>query len=524
MDGRIERAGSRFSAPKVSTYEAVLLFLVLAGLAYSLHALATVWSAPILEKHQFRQTQTALSAYWLLQGGPALAYQTPVVGAPWVIPFEFPLYQWCVAGVARLGVPLDSAGRLVSWLYYAASLPLAAYVLRRIGLPRDMILGALVLWLFSPLYVFWSRTFMIESCAVFLALAFLAGLVLYLDLLRRKAGLSLLVLATALMAGAAVLAALVKITTFFAFALAGGAITLHAMITAWRRDGLKAALIAGIAPGLAVLAALVATSWWVAFSDALKAQSPIGALLTSTALHDWNFGTEKLADSTFWRSVVAGRATSDAVGSRLGLIVALAGLLLPRTRTVAAAGLVLYVAPFLVFTNLHNVHNYYQYANALFLVLAVGAGVWAVSQLPGVRPALARTAAGLLLLVLAAGEMIALPYQLPPVSAEIQARTLAVAQEAARLTGKDEAIFVFGYEWSSEIAYYAQRRAVSVPNWATDTVVATDPRDLRRWIGKAPLGAVVDCRSEPSPALDTWIARLAAGRAMHVAHGCRFYS
>ena len=37
---------------------------------------------PILEAHSFRQTQTALTAYWINREGWQLAYQTPVAGYP----------------------------------------------------------------------------------------------------------------------------------------------------------------------------------------------------------------------------------------------------------------------------------------------------------------------------------------------------------------------------------------------------------------------------------------------------------
>src|ERR1700730_19303248 len=71
------------------------------------HALVVLFlgiDKPLLDLHYFRQTQTALSAYWILKGGPWLAYETPVLGFPWAVPFEFPVYQLLAAGVAWLGI------------------------------------------------------------------------------------------------------------------------------------------------------------------------------------------------------------------------------------------------------------------------------------------------------------------------------------------------------------------------------------------------------------------------------------
>src|ERR1700722_9222047 len=59
------------------------------------------WNDPLLGMHSFRQTQTAITSYWILRGSPWLAYHTPVFGAPWSIPFEFPMYQLLVALIVK---------------------------------------------------------------------------------------------------------------------------------------------------------------------------------------------------------------------------------------------------------------------------------------------------------------------------------------------------------------------------------------------------------------------------------------
>ena len=80
--------------------------------------LSTAWQ-PLIDQHEFRQTQTALTALYLnptIQG--LLNYETPVLGSPWSLPFEFPFYQFLVYWIARLfWLPLDSAGRLLSVLF-----------------------------------------------------------------------------------------------------------------------------------------------------------------------------------------------------------------------------------------------------------------------------------------------------------------------------------------------------------------------------------------------------------------------
>ena len=146
-----------------------LLFCAL--LAHSFGVLCWRWNQPLVGEHAFRQNQTAETVYWMLRGGPLLAYWTPVLGPPWSIPFEFPLFQWIVALLARMGVGLDPAGRCVSWAFGV----LALLPLSRISTYFDIdpwIVGCL--YLASPLYLFWGSAFLIDTCALFFAASFLA--------------------------------------------------------------------------------------------------------------------------------------------------------------------------------------------------------------------------------------------------------------------------------------------------------------------------------------------------------------
>ena len=50
---------------------------------------------PLIDRHEFRQTQTALTALFLeFNARSFVNYETPVLGAPWSIPFEFPFFQF----------------------------------------------------------------------------------------------------------------------------------------------------------------------------------------------------------------------------------------------------------------------------------------------------------------------------------------------------------------------------------------------------------------------------------------------
>src|SRR5260221_13530930 len=138
------------------------LLLLLAATAAA-YLMAYRWNASLIDRHSFRQTQTAISVRSMLDGGPLLAYETPVLGRPWSIPFEFPTYQWLVAlTVLATRLPLDQAGRVVSVGSFGLLL-LAVYSGTALFTadPFRRVISVLLL-LAPPLYIFWSLPGMIE--------------------------------------------------------------------------------------------------------------------------------------------------------------------------------------------------------------------------------------------------------------------------------------------------------------------------------------------------------------------------
>ena len=81
---------------------------------------------PLVGEHNFRITQTASTAFWFVQEGFRLDYQTPVVGKPWSIPFEFPIYQYLTALLSLLGgLSIEVSGRIISILSIIGTLCMA---------------------------------------------------------------------------------------------------------------------------------------------------------------------------------------------------------------------------------------------------------------------------------------------------------------------------------------------------------------------------------------------------------------
>ena len=154
---------------------AAFLALLISHVGFSLVG----WSHGLLPGQEFRQTQTAISSLFIQrESNFALSYPTPILGKPWSAPMEFPLYQWAVVGVSNLTkLPLAPSARVVSLASFYLIFPALFLLLGRSGVRPAHRWIALSVILLGPIYVFYSRAFMIESMALMASVWFLAALV-----------------------------------------------------------------------------------------------------------------------------------------------------------------------------------------------------------------------------------------------------------------------------------------------------------------------------------------------------------
>ena len=458
--------------------------LLFAGmLLLALWVLTRHWNLPILDRHDFRQLQTALSTYWLRADGLRLAYPLPLFGPPWSAPLEFPLYQACVASLSgTFHLPLEQTGRAVGIAFFLATLPALYGLLGLFGAPPPRRFTVLTAVILTPVYLFYTRTFMIESTALCLSAWFLFG---YLRSLRDQ-GWRWLVMAVAL----GVLAALVKITTFAVFCIPAAGCALCEL---WRQrhgPGSKVARL-GLRASLPALAALGVAAWWVHFSDAIKQSNPFSAFLTSSHLSSFNFGSvaERL-DPAFWSSI--GESFTSDVLSESTMALTLLGLCLVdrRDRRVALLTAAVALGGPLIFSPLFFFHDYYFYANALFLTGAAG---WVLAALLD-SSRLPRTARIVLPLLFFGTQLLAFnrsgyaaSYRgQPPRPPELAALVQAVVPPG-------DVVLILGWDWNSRLPYYAQRRAIMVPLQHEEDTAGLDeiaarlpPRQIAAVIWKGP--------------------------------------
>lgn len=476
--------------------------IVAAMLAHYLWFLIATVSGPLLDYHAFRQTQTAISVFHMLNGGSLVAYSTPVLGYPWIIPFEAPIYQWTVVLLASL-VPfeLDAVGRITSSMYFLGALAVGFLALRRLFPGPTIIPGLFVaLMLASPLYAFWSRTFMIETTAVFWGCVFLYGVG---EFSRRPRALAWAVAFVGCM-----LCALAKATTWPGFAVAAGALCAYQ----WR--GQIGSMLGGgefwryfrrlardAAPLISmVFVTVIVLFAWVEISDTFKSLSEIGRLVTSDNLRRWNYGwLEQRYSSQFWMGTVMERALPEALGA-LWFVPAGAIAMSIRSKRhlwIAAACVVLFLVPMMMFTNLHIRHVYYQMANSIFAIAAAAIAMggtldrFSLRHWPGWL-----TAVALALVILFQHIEFYNGYRRSAVANYSDDERLQVALGARSSVAEDAALVVFGLEWTSEMHYYAQRKGVTFgwPPGVAEHILQLR-RTPERYLGKLPLGGIIDCRA-----------------------------
>lgn len=445
-----------------------IYFLTVFFISFLIHFCVSLigWNNPLLDQHGFRQTQTAITTFYTVMEGFRLDYITPVLGAPWSIPFEFPLYQWIVAiFVIIFKTPIDQTGRFVSLTFFYLSLLPLGLILKIYFKKISYVLIVLSFVLLNPIYLFWSRAYMIESLALFLGLLFVW---LVIIALRTNKWLFIIL---AIIVGS--LSALVKITTFFALGFSAGCVLLFYFYKDHGLNYIKYKVIGKYIIYVVLLFVIpVSTGFmWTKFADSQKSLNPLAKnFITSENLSGWNFGTldQKLDIKTWIRVVehsVLPETTfkSDKLSYSLIILLLLSITLFLfskwRQKLELVSVLVLFLVGPLVFTNLYFVHSYYYFANNFFISIIFGILVISVCK----RENLYIKYLGIvlifpLLLVFNFFQYKDGYYYSSQITNNYP--LIKIASVISEITSSEDTIIVYGYDWDSSLPYYSKRKAI----------------------------------------------------------------
>lgn len=420
--------------------------LFVLGLLFHCWAMTVGWQSKALPGVEFRQAQTAHSAFWIKADRDfSPAYPTPVLGKPWSIPMEFPLYQWTVVKISDwTNWSLTKSGRAVSIACFYLALPAVFLLLRRWRMAvahRWLVLAVMVT---CPLYIFYARGFLIETMALMFSLWFWVGFE------RGVAGRQVGWLAVAALAGAG--AGVVKVTTFLLYLLP---VAWWAVARLWqaRRAG-WAREAAWMAAALAV--PFAATLGWLHYSDETKALNPLARFLTAQNLQDFNLGTNATRFSRVmwqmkWR-IVSEELTWLPLVALSALIVLVVGR--ARWREYAGA-LAAFGSVLVLFPVLYALHDYYYVANTALLVLAIGLALVALAESRAPR-----LVVWLVALVAIGGQAGRYLKHYYPTQSQVLPGGNGLTLALRTVTNPRDVIVILGQDWNSIVPYYAQRRAL----------------------------------------------------------------
>ncbi len=422
-------------------------------LAHFLFA-TTNWREGFMPGHEFRQTQTALIAYYVDQEDNfSIDYSVPILGKPWILPLEFPAYEWAVVALTRAtGLPIHQAGRIISLGAFYLTLPALYLLLAQLGLPPPRRLFVLACSLVCPVYIFYARAILIDPTALMFSVWYLAA---FTRMLRQR---NWRWFAVCLLCGVA--AGLIKSLVWFVWVVPAAAYGLWRLWQSWSEDGPPAAARTA-AWGLGVMVVPAATAmWWSLYTDSIKASHSSAYIFTSANLARDNYGTFSLAahlSSTTWKNLLTCWQQSLLPPWAFGLIVVPGLLFLPKTRRLIAGALVLFLAAQMTIPLAYALQDYYFYAANLFAVAAI-----AFTALGLLDTRLPRwLVAPLLPLPLAAlfATYHADYFQLQSVKSNGGS---GLTEALRAYTPPDSVLIVAGNDWAPIIPYYAQRKALMI--------------------------------------------------------------
>ena len=407
------------------------------------------WQNKNLAGYGFRQSQTALSAFEIKEHRNfSIDYSTPVLGKPWAIPLEFPLFQWSAVAVSDwTGLGLVKSGRLVSLTCFYLMLPAVFLLLGNLGVAPGRRWLALALIVTSPIYIFYGRAFLIETMAL------MFGLWFWVAFERGVKDRNWRWLILAAVAGTG--GGLVKVTTLILYLLAGAGWALR-RLWATRRDRVWKQELGWMTA--AVTIPLLATLVWTLHADAVRQLNPLAHFLSGKAFNEFNFGTWPTRLSLdLW--LHKWQTASLHVTWWPVLIVALVLMFFSnRIRRLQCLGLIsLFLIPLAIFPVLYGIHHYYFLANGVLLLTALGLVLIGVAE--NTRWS---WAPALLVFIMAGGQAFWYTgsyYELQ--TSNIECDT-TLTQSLRGLVQPDEVIVIVGQEWDPMIPFYTQRRAIMI--------------------------------------------------------------
>jgi hypothetical protein len=420
--------------------------------------LATMnWRWGFLLGHEFRQTQTAIITQYIeKENNFSIRYSTPILGKPWEFPLEFPLYEWSVALLSRVtSRPQFESARAVSLASFYLTLGALYLLLGQAGLPPVRRLVTLSLTLATPVYIFYSRAFLMDTMALMASAWFLAA---FVEVMRVRRWRWLVLCAVAGGAGG-----LIKSLTFFVWLWPAALYGAWCVAKDWRGGVSWRDRLATVAWGFgAVLVPALLVNWWVRYTDAIKETHASAHIFTSKALTQGNFGMYDLS-TRFSKQTWKALLECWTLGLTNPWVVAVAvvggAVLFKRYRWYILGAAGLFLSAQMMFPLAYAYQDYYFTACAVFLMCALGFVLNGIIDSP-----LPRWSRWVLIVLPFAFQYNAYSryyYQMQAIKSHGgTGLTLALRDYLPNET----VIIVAGSDWAAIIPYYSNHKALMIRN------------------------------------------------------------
>ena len=407
-------------------------------------------SDPLTGYYEHRTTQTAFGIKSLTENtlNPFLA-EMPALGPPWKVPFEFPLYQFVAALLARTRVfGIDQAGRIVSTL----SLMIIAYIVFKIASRENgNLLGLLAssVILFSSFGLLVGSEVLIDGFAV--ALAFWAYSKVG-DWRSVKPDVVGVLTVCCLIATSA----LVKLNSTVIWVLGSIVLlTLNTTIKAKSRIVITAFLSFSLIPGVL----------WTSFADRVKSANRYTQWLQSSEMNLWHFGTIRdRLDFASISSAISQFTQTTGGGTICFVVLVFFALIDKEKRAHTISLLVILVSGPLVFIRLYSVHSYYWMAVFPAAILLICLGLSTVGHILG---SVFEQRNSQISLIFLTGCLIFSTYVSKPgsdyMNIFLYRRPLPAASRViVENTKESDLIIVIGDDWSPATLYFSGRRGLTL--------------------------------------------------------------
>ena len=415
---------------------------------------------PLIDLHGFRQTQTAVTAYWMNLDSNFIQfnYPLPIIGSPWSSPFELPLFQSIVAVIGHIThFEIDQIGRLLALVSSLLILIPLYKITLILKLPLQIFYFSVILIYSSPQYLYWSRTFLIETFSVLLTFV-----TIYLYF-KMKINLSIIGLIGFTMFSTA--AILVKVTTSVTPLLFLLVLELVSLARIWKMK--RVFKFKDLVLTFGLLFSFLSLEYWVQYADAIKANGGISRYLTSSNLSGWTIGNvSQRFSSDFWYELIFKKNLVQNPMTLIGITLFIWFIFKRKSHLNFILSLsFLWLFPMLLFSNLHIVHIYYQTENLIYLLILTSITICTVLENSKTEIRL------LFLAILAFASNLLIfsdfyfSHQLTNSS---DSTDLAISRIVLNETASDSILIGIGKDWNPTIPYYSRRYSVMVPDWLPD--------------------------------------------------------